>query len=65
MNRSLTILQKIYDNPSALDPAEAGIKPYLESLLDGKFQVENYIITITIIDEQVRKQKGKPEERVE
>lgn len=63
LNRSLTILQKIYENPSAMDPAEASIKPYLESLLDGKFQVENYIITVTTIDEQLKKQKGKTRER--
>ncbi len=58
--RSLTILQKIYENPSALEPVEVNIKPHLESLIDGKIEVENYI---KIVKYQDKIQKQKVEEK--
>ncbi|MDQ1276733.1 MAG: hypothetical protein QG610_2311, partial [Euryarchaeota archaeon] len=56
--RSLTILQKMYEDLSALDPAELNIKPHLEALLEGKIEVENYI-KIVKYQEKLQKQKGK------
>nr|WP_269430194.1 PKD domain-containing protein [Methanosarcina siciliae] len=61
---SLTILQKMYEDPSTLDPMELNIKPHLESLLDSKIEVENYI-KIVEYQEKIQKKKvaeQKPEE---
>ncbi|MDD4250166.1 MAG: caspase family protein, partial [Methanosarcina sp.] len=62
--RSLTILQKIYEDPSALDPMEVNIKPHLESLLDGKIEVENYI-KIMKYQEKRQKQRGEEQKQEE
>ncbi|HII94020.1 MAG TPA: PKD domain-containing protein [Methanosarcina sp.] len=58
LNRSLTILQKSYENPSALEPVEVDIWPYLQSLLDGKIEIENYIKIVKYQD-KFQKQKGE------
>ncbi len=60
--RSLTILQKIYENPSALEPVELNIKPHLESLLEGKIELENYV-KIVRYQEKLQKQKGKEQKQ--
>lgn len=62
--RSLTILQKMYKEPSALEPAEHEIKPHLESLLNNKIQAETYI-EIVKYQEKLQGQKGEEQKQKE
>lgn len=67
IHRSFTILQKIYNNPSALEPFEVKIRPHLESLLNNEIQAETYV-EIVKVQEKLRKQQEeeqKEKERIE
>ncbi|RXA18457.1 hypothetical protein EQO05_10715 [Methanosarcina sp. MSH10X1] len=62
--KSLTILQKIHNNTSALEPSEVKIKPHLESLLNDEIQVEAYI-DIVKYQEKLRKQQEEEQKQKE
>ena len=62
--RSLTILQKMCKEPSALEPAELNIKPHLESLLNNKIKAETYI-DIVKYQERLEGQKGEEQKQKE
>lgn len=57
--RSLTILQKIYSNTSALEPVELNLKPHLESLLEGEIQAETYVEIVKYQEKHQKKTEEK------
>jgi hypothetical protein len=64
IHRSFTILQKMYNNPSALDPLEIKIKSHLESLLNDEIEAETYVEVVKY-QERIRKQQEEDEKRKE
>ncbi len=64
IHRSFAILQKMYNNPSALEPLEVKIKPHLESLLNDEIQAETYV-EIVKYQEKLRKQQEEEQKQKE
>jgi len=64
IHRSFTILQKMYNNPSALEPTELKIKPHLESLLNDEIQAETYVEFLKY-QEKIRKQQEEEQKQKE
>lgn len=64
IHRSFTILQKMYNNPSSLEPLEVKIKPHLESLLNEEIQAETYV-EIVKFQEKLQKQQEEQQKQKE
>jgi len=64
IEKSFTILQKMYNSPSTLESFEVNIKPHLESLLNDEIKAETYVEVVKY-QEKLRKQQEEEQKQKE